>query len=73
MMLGSRFSVGSPLPRGLSDQLGERIRVVEAGLSEDQRAKARWTLTWLEGRAIVELDGGPRLVDGQDGPEQTEA
>jgi len=61
MMLGSRFSVGAELPRGISADLATRIREVEATLSADEAATKRWTLTWLENRPIVELDGGVRL------------
>jgi hypothetical protein len=61
MMLGSRFSVGSELPRGISAKLASRIREVEASLSAEESATKRWTLTWLENRPIVELDGGVKL------------
>lgn len=60
MQLGSRFSVGQAplsLPAGLLEQIAD----VESGLADDQRASLRWTLTWLEGRPIVELDNGVRL------------
>lgn len=61
MMLGGRFDVGVELPRGLPSSLEADIRVVEATLSDDDRTHKRWTLTWLEGRAVVTLDGGPTL------------
>jgi len=61
MMLGSRFSVGAELPRGISGDLATRIREVEATLSADEAATKHWTLTWLENRPIVELDGGVKL------------
>lgn len=61
MMLGSRFSVGADIPRGISDDLATRIREVEASLSPEEAATKRWTLTWLENRPIVELDGGVKL------------
>lgn len=60
MQLGSRFSVGQA-PRSLPAHLLEQIAHVEAGLDDDQRRSLRWTLTWLEGRPIVELDNGVRL------------
>ena len=60
MQLGSRFSVGQA-PRNLPEDLLEQIADVEAGLDDDQRGSLRWTLTWLEGRPIVELDNGVRL------------
>jgi hypothetical protein len=61
MMLGSRFSVGADLPRGIPPELAHQIRDVEASLSADEAASKWWTLTWLENRPVVELDGGPRL------------
>lgn len=61
MMLGSRFDVGAELPKGLPEQLVAQINAVEASLSAEDKATKRWTLTWLENRPIVELDGGPRL------------
>jgi hypothetical protein len=38
-----------------------RIREVEAGLAPDDVARMRWTLTWLEGRPVAELDDGTVL------------
>jgi hypothetical protein len=58
MMVGSRFSVGSDIPRSIPAPLHEEIRAVEASLTDDERATLRWTLTWLEGRPIVTLDNG---------------
>lgn len=34
--------------------------MAEASASDAQRA-ASWTLTWLEGRPVAELDGGLRI------------
>ncbi len=58
MMVGSRFSVGSDLPRSIPADLHDRIRAAEEALSEGEKSELRWTLTWLEGRAIVTLDNG---------------
>ena len=60
MQLGSRFSVGER-PKGLPEDLIQRMREVESTLSDEQRDKLRWTLTWLENRPTVELDNGIRL------------
>jgi hypothetical protein len=57
MQLGTRWSVGAEPPRSLPEALVERIRAVEAALSEESK-ELRWTLTWLEGRPVVELDDG---------------
>lgn len=61
MMLGSRFSVGGELPRGLSAELEAELREVEESLSEEDRSRLRWTLTWLEGKPVLTLDNGVRL------------
>lgn len=61
MMIGSRFPVGSQPPRSLPEGLIEQIREVEAGLDPEERASKGWTLTWLEGRPVITLDGGPSL------------
>jgi hypothetical protein len=59
MQLGSRWSVGQPPPGRLPATLLEQIARVEAGLPAD--TTLRWTLTWLEGRPIAELDDGTTL------------
>ncbi|HRN29274.1 MAG TPA: hypothetical protein PK890_06200 [Terrimesophilobacter sp.] len=59
MQLGSRWSGGAAAPRGLSDALLAEIARVEEGLPAD--TMLRWTLTWLEGRPVVELDDGTVL------------
>jgi len=57
MQLGSRFSVGQA-PASLPDGLLEQIAEVESTLTEHEHTSLRWTLTWLEGRPVVELDNG---------------
>jgi len=59
MQLGTRWSVGAPPPGRLPAPLLERIAEVESGLPAD--TSLRWTLTWLEGRPLVELDDGTTL------------
>jgi hypothetical protein len=61
MMVGSRFSVGSEIPRSLPVELHREIRAVEASLSEEEMTTLRWTLTWLEGRPVVTLDNGVQV------------
>lgn len=58
MMVGSRFSVGSDIPRSIPASLHPEIRQIEEALTDDERKTLRWTLTWLEGRPIVTLDNG---------------
>jgi hypothetical protein len=59
MQLGSRWSVGQTPPGRLPATLLEQIARVEADLPAD--TTLRWTLTWLEGRPIAELDDGTTL------------
>lgn len=58
MQLGTRFSVGSPVPGSLPAPVTEALVVVESGLSEADGQMLRWTLTWLEGNPVLELDDG---------------
>lgn len=60
MQLGGRFSVGQA-PATLPEALREKIAELEATLSDEQASTLRWTLTWLEGRPVVELDDGRTL------------
>ncbi len=67
MQLGTRWPVGGELPVRVPDALGAAIREVEAELAGTDTEGWRWTLTWLEGRPIAELDDGTRLRVGHDG------
>ncbi len=60
MQLGGRFSVGQA-PASLPQRLRDEIAAVEATLSPEEETTLRWTLTWLEGRPVVELDDGRML------------
>jgi hypothetical protein len=60
MQLGGRFPVGQA-PATLPEPLREQIAAIEATLSPDETTTLRWTLTWLEGRPVVELDDGRML------------
>lgn len=63
MQLGTRWSVGGHPPAGLPGALTAAIAAVDAELAEEgvDAGSWRWTLTWLEGRPIAELDDGTRL------------
>ncbi len=73
MQLGTRWNVGQPVPAGLPDSVLAAIAGVEAELTalvetspDAGIAEWRWTLTWLEGRPVVELDDGTTIrVDAQ--------
>ncbi|WP_308490972.1 hypothetical protein [Microbacterium terrisoli] len=58
MQLGTRWAVGAEPPARLSSEVVAELRSVEAGLPASERGVARWTLTWLEGRPVAELDLG---------------
>lgn len=60
MQLGTRWQVGAQPPPRLPDAVTAAVLTVEAELraSTPDSAEWRWTLTWLEGRPIVELDDG---------------
>ncbi|PZQ88227.1 MAG: hypothetical protein DI534_12245 [Leifsonia xyli] len=61
MQLGTRWAVGGEVPPRIPDALVAAIREVESELADLDTASWRWTLTWLEGRPVVELDDGTRL------------
>jgi hypothetical protein len=61
MQLGTRWSVGSEPPERLPDAMVASVRLVESELTDTDTGSWRWTLTWLEGRPVVELDDGTTL------------
>ena len=61
MQLGTRWTVGGPTPERLPPAVVLAIRDVESQLAEVDTSQWRWTLTWLEGRPVVELDDGTRI------------
>ena len=70
MQLGTRWPVGDEPPSRLPEMLVRSIADVESELDEldelDELEHVdtstwRWTLTWLEGRPVVELDDGTVL------------
>ncbi|NEM91706.1 hypothetical protein [Galbitalea soli] len=58
MQLGTRWNVGGEPPARLPEQVVAAVAEVEAELEGVDTANWRWTLTWLEGRPVVELDDG---------------
>lgn len=67
MQLGTRWSVGDEPPPRLSAEVREAVRAVEAELQSFDTSTWRWTLTWLEGRPVVELDDGTTIRVAPDG------
>ncbi|MFJ4252292.1 hypothetical protein [Microbacterium sp. NPDC090003] len=62
MQLGTRWASGSEAPASVPAALRPAIAEVESrGLS------GHWTLTWLEGRAIAELDAGWEVLQSATG------
>ena len=61
MQLGTRWSVGAEAPARLPDAMVAAVREVEGELVDVDTSAWRWTLTWLEGRPVVELDDGTTL------------
>lgn len=61
MQLGTRWSAHTEPPTAVPAILRPQIRAVEDLLSQTDlgtQPSPRWTLTWLEGRPIAELDTG---------------
>lgn len=61
MQLGTRWPFGTTPPASVPAETRARVAALEATRSDG--AGRTWTLTWLEGRAIVELDDGT-VIDG---------
>ncbi|MEV4738377.1 hypothetical protein [Microbacterium sp. LMX7-1.2] len=62
MQLGTRWATGSAAPASVPAALRPAIAEVEG-----QGLVGHWTLTWLEGRAIAELDAGWEVVQTASG------
>lgn len=60
MQLGTRWTSGDEPPRAVPESLRDEIAAVDASIPDDAlgQPRPRWTLTWLEGRPIAELDTG---------------
>lgn len=67
MQLGTRWNVGAEPAAGLPDAVRAAISAVESELAGLDVTGWRWTLTWLEGRPVVELDDGTVIRTSHDG------
>jgi hypothetical protein len=69
MQLGTRWTSGDEPPKAVPDALRRGIRSVDDATPGDElgQPRPRWTLTWLEGRPIAELDSGVIVTLGDDG------
>lgn len=62
MQLGTRWASGTRPPASVPAIITAAIAEVEAS-----GATGHWTLTWLEGRPIAELDSGWEVLQLADG------
>jgi hypothetical protein len=64
MQLGKRWTFGQDAPASLPSVVTEAVRSVEAEVTAggSDAAEWRWTLTWLEGKPVVELDDGTTVT-----------
>lgn len=67
MQLGTRWSVGAEPPANLPATVTAAVQQVELELATIDTTAWRWTLTWLEGRPVVELDDGTTIRVDADG------
>ena len=67
MQLGTRWPVDGEIPSRLPESFVTAIRAVETELMDTETEQWRWTLTWLEGHPIAELDDGTVVREGYDG------
>ena len=67
MQLGTRWTVGDHPPDRLPEPVVAAVRTVEAEIAHLNTSQWRWTLTWLEGRPVVELDDGTTIRVDHDG------
>jgi hypothetical protein len=72
VQLGTRWPVGGNVPERLPSVVVTAVRSVEEELDalDVDSATWRWTLTYLEGRPVVELDDGTVI---RYSPEQDQA
>ncbi len=67
MQIGTRWAVGAEPPARLDSAVHAAIRQVEGELLGRDTTQWRWTLSWLEGRPVVELDDGTVIRTAHDG------
>jgi hypothetical protein len=70
MQLGTRWPIGGEVPSNLPHVVKVAVHAAEEELDAigDDTSSWRWTLTWLEGKPIIELDDGTviRYNPGED-------
>ena len=61
MQLGTRWSFGDTPPATLPEAVLGAILSTEADRTGSDTATWRWTLTYLEGKPVVQLDDGTTI------------
>ena len=69
MRLGTRWASGTPAPAAVPAILLPAIAAAESDAADP---RGHWTLTFLEGRPIAELDAGYEVSEQPDGSVTTE-
>ncbi len=69
MQLGTRWTSGDEPPAAVPAVIRPQICAVDRALPDDDlgQPRPRWTLTFLEGRPVAELDTGVIVELGADG------
>jgi hypothetical protein len=69
MQLGRRWQVFTPSPTTLPAEVADALTHVEGGLRAAPHPTSGWywTLTYLEGRPVVQLDDGTTVRLSRDG------
>jgi hypothetical protein len=69
MQLGRRWQVFTPSPTTLPTEVADALTHVEGGLREASHSTSGWywTLTYLEGRPVVQLADGTTVRVSRDG------
>lgn len=69
MQLGTRWTSGDEPPAAVPGALRPVIGEVDRAIPADElgQPRPRWTLTWLEGRPVAELDTGVIVALAADG------
>jgi hypothetical protein len=69
MRMGTRWTSGETPPAAVPTVLHEQIRLIDAAMPADLlgQPRPRWTLTFLEGRPIAELETGVIVEVTRDG------
>ncbi len=62
MKMGTRWTAGSTPPAAVPQAMRDAIASIEFHALTDTGPHPGWTLTWLEGRPVAELDTGVMVV-----------